>query len=54
MEHKLANKLAFVSGSTKGIGFAIARLLAREKARVILNGRTAESVYEALEEIRRA
>jgi len=52
MDLKLANKLAFVSGSTKGIGFAIARLLAREKARVILNGRTEESVTNALEDIR--
>lgn len=47
MDLKLENKLALVSGSTKGIGFAIARALAQEGARVILNGRTEASVVHA-------
>ncbi len=38
---KSADRLALVSGSTKGIGFAIATSLAREGARVIVHGRTA-------------
>jgi NAD(P)-dependent dehydrogenase (short-subunit alcohol dehydrogenase family) len=44
--------MAFVSGSTKGIGFAIATGLAREGARVIVNGRSEKAVTEAKEQIR--
>jgi NAD(P)-dependent dehydrogenase (short-subunit alcohol dehydrogenase family) len=51
MDLKLTEKLALVSGSTKGIGLAIATALAREGARVIINGRTEESVSAALSEI---
>jgi NAD(P)-dependent dehydrogenase (short-subunit alcohol dehydrogenase family) len=40
MNLKLEDKLALVSGSTAGIGFAIAKALAAEGARVIINGRT--------------
>jgi NAD(P)-dependent dehydrogenase (short-subunit alcohol dehydrogenase family) len=54
MDLKLQGKSALVSGSTKGIGFAIAELLAAEGARVIVNGRTEEAVGEALERIRTA
>jgi NAD(P)-dependent dehydrogenase (short-subunit alcohol dehydrogenase family) len=48
MNLELANKLALVSGSTAGIGFAIAELLLREGARVIVNGRTQPGVDAAL------
>ncbi|MDH4562408.1 SDR family oxidoreductase [Pseudomonas sp. BN411] len=48
MDFRLSNKLALVSGSTKGIGFAIAQGLAREGARVIVNGRSQVSVDEAI------
>lgn len=51
MDLQLSNKLALVSGSTKGIGLAIATGLAREGAKVIINGRTEKSVSEALEKI---
>jgi NAD(P)-dependent dehydrogenase (short-subunit alcohol dehydrogenase family) len=51
MDLKLAGKLALVSGSTKGIGLAIATGLAREGAQVIVNGRTVESVNDALTRI---
>ncbi len=44
MDYKLEGKLAFVSGSTKGIGKATAMLLRREGAEVIVHGRTKESV----------
>jgi len=40
MNLQLENKTALVTGSTKGIGFAIARWLAAEGAEVIVNGRT--------------
>ena len=41
MDLQLKGKLALVTGSTAGIGYAIARALAREGARVIVNGRNA-------------
>lgn len=47
MDLQLQDKTALVSGSTKGIGFAIAALLAAEGARVIVNGRTDAAVGEA-------
>ncbi|MCY1272963.1 3-oxoacyl-[acyl-carrier-protein] reductase FabG [compost metagenome] len=52
MDLKLTDKLALVSGSTKGIGFAIAQGLAREGARVIINGRSQASVDDALARLR--
>jgi NAD(P)-dependent dehydrogenase (short-subunit alcohol dehydrogenase family) len=47
MNLKLTDKTALVSGSTKGIGFAIAAGLAREGTQVIVNGRTERAVAEA-------
>lgn len=44
MDLQLTSKTAFVSGSTQGIGFAIARQLLMEGAVVIINGRTQERV----------
>jgi len=52
MNLQLENKLALVSGSTAGIGFAIARALAAEGARVIVNGRTDRRVTEAISSLR--
>jgi len=52
MDLGLKGKLAVVSGSTAGIGFAIASTLAREGARIVINGRTSERVKAAAEEIR--
>ncbi|HEY1661216.1 MAG TPA: SDR family oxidoreductase [Verrucomicrobiae bacterium] len=52
MDLQLNGKLALVSGSTKGIGLAIATGLAREGAKVIINGRSEKSVAEALDKIR--
>jgi len=51
---KLENKTALVTGSTAGIGFAIARSLAAEGTRVIVNGRTEERVSEAIAAILRS
>ena len=52
MDLQLNDRLALVSGSTAGIGFAIANGLAREGARVIVNGRTDDRVKSAIERIR--
>jgi len=52
MDLGLKGKLAVVSGSTAGIGFAIANTLAREGARIVINGRTPERVKAAAEKIR--
>jgi 3-oxoacyl-[acyl-carrier protein] reductase len=52
MDLQLENKLALVTASTGGIGKEIANSLAREGARVIINGRTAASVEAAAAAIR--
>src|SRR5213595_1995985 len=54
MNLKLTDRTALVSGSTKGIGFAIATGLAHEGARVIVNGRSEKSVAEAKGQIEQA
>ncbi len=53
MNLKLEDKTALITGSTAGIGFAAALALAREGARVIVNGRSQERVDAALAKIHR-
>ena len=52
MDLQLTDRLALVSGSTAGIGYAIAAALAAEGARVIINGRTQQGVDAALAQLR--
>lgn len=52
MDYQLKNKTALVSGSTVGIGFAIAKLLALEGAHVIVTGRTHARVEQAIKNIK--
>jgi NAD(P)-dependent dehydrogenase (short-subunit alcohol dehydrogenase family) len=52
MDLNLTNKTALVTGSTAGIGLAIARSLANEGAHVYVNGRTEVRVAAALASIR--
>jgi NAD(P)-dependent dehydrogenase (short-subunit alcohol dehydrogenase family) len=53
MDLRLTNKKALVTGSTAGIGFAIAALLAQEGAAVVVNGRSQGRVEEAVRRMRR-
>ena len=48
MDLQLNGKRALVSGSTAGIGYAIAERLAQEGAHVIVNGRTQAAVDKAV------
>lgn len=52
MNLQLKGKTAFVSGSTQGIGFAIAKQLLQEGANVIINGRRQEVVDAAVEKLK--
>ena len=54
MDLQLTGRLALVTGSTAGIGLAIAQSLASEGARVIINGRTEARVREASAQIQAA
>lgn len=51
MDLQLKGKTAFISGSTQGIGFAIAQKLLEEGATVVLNGRTESRIKEAIEKL---
>src|SRR5271167_394800 len=51
MNLELDGKRAFVTGSTAGIGYAIAQALAQEGANVIVNGRTEERVEQGIRAI---
>jgi len=52
MDLKLNGKIALVTGSSSGLGFAAARLLAQEGARVAMNARSPEKLDNAAENIR--
>lgn len=52
MNYDLEDKIVLVTGSTVGIGFAIAQLLASEGATVIINGRTEKRVSDAINKIK--
>lgn len=54
MDLQLKGKRALVTGSTAGIGYAIAEALAREGAHVIVNGRKEETTKQAADAIANA
>ena len=54
MDYQLKGKRAFVSGSTAGIGLAIARQLAVEGCEVVVNGRTSDRVDKAIQVVKEA
>jgi 3-oxoacyl-[acyl-carrier protein] reductase len=53
MDLQLKDKHAFVAGSSRGLGFAVAWTLAREGCRVAVNSRAAENAKAAAEKINR-
>lgn len=46
------NRRCLITASTGGLGFAIARAMAREGARVVLNGRSADTIDRATARLR--
>lgn len=48
MDLKIANKIALITGSTQGIGFATAKKLCEEGVNVIINGRNENKVNSAV------
>ncbi|MDQ3810864.1 MAG: SDR family oxidoreductase [Chloroflexota bacterium] len=52
MDLGLRDKVAVITGSSRGLGKASALALAREGARVVLNGRTEATLRQAADEIR--
>jgi NAD(P)-dependent dehydrogenase (short-subunit alcohol dehydrogenase family) len=52
MDLQLKGKTALVTGSTAGIGFAIAQVLAYEGATVVINGRSEHRVNQAIQQIK--
>jgi len=49
----LEGKTAVITGSSRGLGFAIAKALARQGANVILAARTAETLQSAVNELKK-
>ncbi|MCK9297016.1 MAG: SDR family NAD(P)-dependent oxidoreductase, partial [Desulfobulbaceae bacterium] len=54
MDYGLANKVALISGSSQGIGSAVAAALAAEGCRVVVTARNVRQLAETAEAIRQA
>ncbi len=52
MDLKIKNKIALITGSTQGIGFATAKKLCEEGVNVIINGRNDKKVKSAVEKLK--
>ena len=48
---KFKDKAVLITGATRGIGFATARVFLQQGARIAVNGRTAKSVEAAMEKL---
>lgn len=53
MDLQLATRRAFISGSTQGIGYAIAEALLREGAEVVINGRESDRLGQSIQDLKR-
>ena len=49
----LSGKIAFVTGSYRGVGFAIAEGLGQQGARIVLNGRNASGVADSVAKLKK-
>src|SRR5665213_3367418 len=54
MDLQLKDKFVFISGSTAGIGYAIAERFLMEGTEVIINGRTQESLDNSIKELKKS
>jgi NAD(P)-dependent dehydrogenase (short-subunit alcohol dehydrogenase family) len=52
LDLKITNKIALITGSTQGIGFATARKLCEEGVNVIINGRNENKVNQAVTKLK--
>ncbi len=52
MNTGLTNKIAMVAGASRGLGFAVARALAKEGAKVSISSRDAAAIHAAADKIR--
>jgi short-subunit dehydrogenase involved in D-alanine esterification of teichoic acids len=53
MDLQLKGKTVFISGSTAGIGFCVAKIFLQEGAFVYINGRTDASVSKAIQQLKK-
>jgi len=51
---KLQDKVAVLTGGTRGLGLAMAQAFIQEGAAVVVGSRTAQSVDEAIQKLRNA
>lgn len=51
MDLLLANKIAFIAGSSQGLGYATAEILSKENAIVVINGRDPEKLEKSAQKL---
>lgn len=53
MDLKIKNKVAFISGSSSGIGYATAKVLLNEGAKVYINGKNKKKLDDSTEKLKK-
>ena len=54
MDLKIKNKVAFISGSSSGIGYATAKVLLNEGAKVYINGKDKKKLDDSTEKLKKS